>query len=116
MVQAQPAREILEREGIQVDEGLCLTEALKLNEVFIKNQKTKMPFVLLKAGMSLDGKIALKSGQSKYITGEASLKKVHHFRRDCDAILVGINTVLEDDPLLNIRFDLMEEGYYSPEK
>ncbi len=105
LVKKNIALSILEQAGIQVFYGIYGKKARRVNEVFIKNQIQKKPFVALKAGMSLDGKIALANGESKYITGQKSLKRVHQLRREYDAVLVGVNTVLQDDPELNIRFE-----------
>ena len=76
-VRSTPADILLKSAGIEVLSGLCEDEAKILNEVFIKNQIKKQPFIIMKAGISLDGKIALESGESKYITSEHSLRKVH---------------------------------------
>ena len=94
---------ILEDAGISVTEGLCEEECLNLNERFFTYLKNKRPFVVLKAGMSLDGKIATESGESQWITSEFSRAHGHELRGQLDAIMVGIGTVLADDPSLNTR-------------
>lgn len=94
---------ILEDAGISVTEGLCEEECLNLNERFFTYLKNKRPFVVLKAGMSLDGKIATESGESQWITSEFSRAHGHELRGQLDAIMVGLGTVLADDPSLNTR-------------
>jgi diaminohydroxyphosphoribosylaminopyrimidine deaminase/5-amino-6-(5-phosphoribosylamino)uracil reductase len=84
--------------------GLCEEEARRLNEVFFYYITTARPFVTLKLAMTLDGKIATHSGASKWITGESSRLKAHRLRYESDAILVGVNTVLQDDPSLDVRW------------
>jgi len=95
----------LKEAGIEVEVGVLEHEASCLNEVFFKYIQTGLPFVALKTAMTLDGKIAAYSGDSKWITGEDSRKYVHELRNIYDAILVGIGTVLKDDPQLNTRLD-----------
>lgn len=89
--------------GLEVEVGVLEKECLKLNEVFCKYISQKMPFVVLKVAATLDGKIATRSGESKWISGEASRRLVHRLRNQVDGILVGIGTVLKDDPLLTTR-------------
>lgn len=89
--------------GIEVQVGIKEKEARKLNEFFLKWIVQKMPFVTMKTAMTLDGKIATTTGESKWISGEASRAKVHQFRDLHDAILVGIGTVLADHPALTTR-------------
>ncbi len=93
----------LEAHGIEVQTGILETEARKLNEAYVKYITTKQPFVIMKAAMSLDGKIATASGKSKWITSEASRRVVHQIRDEVDAIMVGIGTVMRDDPSLTTR-------------
>lgn len=93
----------LKESGIEVQVGLLETEARKLNEGFIKRMNTGMPFVLWKAAMTLDGKIAAKTGDSQWVTGETARKEVHRLRSRTDAIMVGIGTILADDPQLTVR-------------
>lgn len=94
---------ILEQAGIEVRCGVLEEEARELNEVFLKWITTKRPFVVLKTAMSLDGKIATATGKSQWITGEAARRRGHEFRDIYDSILVGIGTVLADDPSLTTR-------------
>lgn len=93
----------LTRAGIEVEVGLCKEEAIQLNEKFFHFIQTNTPFVTIKAGISLDGKIAAKSGDSKWITSPESRQDGHHLRHEHDGILVGINTILQDNPLLTTR-------------
>ncbi|ADL12941.1 bifunctional diaminohydroxyphosphoribosylaminopyrimidine deaminase/5-amino-6-(5-phosphoribosylamino)uracil reductase RibD [Acetohalobium arabaticum] len=89
--------------GIEVESGLLEEEAKELNEAFIKYITTERPFVILKNAMTLDGKIATKTGDSKWISGEESRRYVHRLRDEVDGILVGIGTVLSDNPRLTTR-------------
>lgn len=97
--------------GLTVHVGLMENEACKLNEIFSKYITTKVPFVLLKSAMTADGKIATGVGHSKWVTGEAARAKVHELRDWYDAILVGVNTVLADNPSLTCR---LPEGGRDP--
>jgi diaminohydroxyphosphoribosylaminopyrimidine deaminase/5-amino-6-(5-phosphoribosylamino)uracil reductase len=87
---------------IQVSTGLLEKECKSLNEAYIKYITTKKPFVLLKVAMSLDGKIATSKRESKWITSEKSRERVHHLRDEVDAVMVGIGTVLQDNPNLTV--------------
>ncbi len=102
-----PATPILESWGIRVRKGLKAAESRSLNYIFFKNITQKQPWIILKVGASLDGKIALSNGESKYITHEPSRKVVHRLRQDCGAVLVGAGTVAADDPELTVRFGLL---------
>lgn len=95
--------ERLKVQGIEIIEGLLEKEGLDLNGIFFKNTLTKKPYVALKAASSLDGKISTSTGESKWITGEESRMDAQILRLEYDSILVGINTVLADDPLLTCR-------------
>jgi diaminohydroxyphosphoribosylaminopyrimidine deaminase / 5-amino-6-(5-phosphoribosylamino)uracil reductase len=90
----------LKKHGIRVETGVLERELRKMNEDFVKYITKKMPFVVVKTAQTLDGKIATKSGQSKWITSQASRDHARRLRNRFGAILVGINTVLNDDPLL----------------
>jgi diaminohydroxyphosphoribosylaminopyrimidine deaminase/5-amino-6-(5-phosphoribosylamino)uracil reductase len=94
---------ILKRAGIVVTSGVLVDEATRLNEAFNHWIVHRTPFVLVKAAMTLDGKIATASGESKWITGEKSRALGMKLRQGADAILVGVNTVRADDPGLTIR-------------
>jgi diaminohydroxyphosphoribosylaminopyrimidine deaminase/5-amino-6-(5-phosphoribosylamino)uracil reductase len=89
--------------GVTVDVGLLEEQARHLNEAFIKHVSTGMPFVIAKCAMSLDGKIATRTGESKWVTGETARAAVHRLRNEVDAILVGSRTVMLDDPGLTTR-------------
>ncbi|WP_019153477.1 bifunctional diaminohydroxyphosphoribosylaminopyrimidine deaminase/5-amino-6-(5-phosphoribosylamino)uracil reductase RibD [Robertmurraya massiliosenegalensis] len=89
--------------GIEAEVGLCKKEALQLNEKFFHYIQTNTPFVTIKAAISFDGKTAAKTGDSKWITSLESRQDVHNLRHEHDGILVGINTILQDNPLLTTR-------------
>jgi diaminohydroxyphosphoribosylaminopyrimidine deaminase/5-amino-6-(5-phosphoribosylamino)uracil reductase len=93
----------LTKAGIQVTTGILERDARKLNEVFIKYITEKMPFVIMKVASTLDGKIATREGDARWITGEKARTFVHQLRNEVDAILVGIGTVKRDDPQLTTR-------------
>jgi diaminohydroxyphosphoribosylaminopyrimidine deaminase/5-amino-6-(5-phosphoribosylamino)uracil reductase len=95
--------EALREAGVDVSVGLLEDQARVQNEVFIKYITTGLPFVVAKCGMSLDGKIATRTGDSRWVTGEESRKQVHQIRNQVDAILVGSRTVMLDDPSLTTR-------------
>jgi riboflavin biosynthesis protein RibD len=94
---------MLKAAGIEVETGLLQEQAERLNEVFLKWIMTKMPFAVMKTAMTLDGKIATAAGNSKWISNEVSRRRVHELRDVYDGILVGIGTVLADDPALTTR-------------
>jgi diaminohydroxyphosphoribosylaminopyrimidine deaminase/5-amino-6-(5-phosphoribosylamino)uracil reductase len=95
--------QLLRRAGIQVEYGVLEKEAARLNEAFNHWIVHRTPFVTVKAAMTLDGKIATPAGESKWITGEKARALATQLRRGADAILVGVNTVLADDPSLTVR-------------
>jgi len=95
--------DMLREGGLDVDVGLMETEALQLNEVSHIYHTENRPFVCLKWAMTLDGKIATRTGDSKWISNEASRTYAHQLRHRYASILVGVNTVIEDNPSLNVR-------------
>jgi diaminohydroxyphosphoribosylaminopyrimidine deaminase/5-amino-6-(5-phosphoribosylamino)uracil reductase len=96
---------ILRDEGIEVvlADGEIAARARLLNQPFRKRVRTGRPWVLFKSAMSLDGKVATRSGDSKWISGEASRNLAHQWRAQCDAVAVGVGTALADDPMLTAR-------------
>lgn len=97
--------EYLMQKGIAVSVGVCGAEAEKLNEAYIKFVKTKNPFVILKCASTLDGQVATRSGDSKWVSGPESRAYVHRLRHAVDAILVGVGTVRADNPALTARIE-----------
>lgn len=89
--------------GLQTEVGLMKSEADRLNEKYIHAMREQRPFVHLKLATSLDGRIATRTGDARWITGTASRARAHELRHEYDAILVGAGTVLADDPLLTDR-------------
>ncbi|MEX0929777.1 MAG: bifunctional diaminohydroxyphosphoribosylaminopyrimidine deaminase/5-amino-6-(5-phosphoribosylamino)uracil reductase RibD [Balneolales bacterium] len=94
---------LLREKGITVDTGILEEEAALLNEVFVFNMKFNKPFVVLKMAQTLDGYIAAPDGNSKWITGEESRIRVHEWRSTYDAVMIGRNTALTDNPHLTVR-------------
>jgi diaminohydroxyphosphoribosylaminopyrimidine deaminase/5-amino-6-(5-phosphoribosylamino)uracil reductase len=97
---------ILRDEGIEVvsADGELADRARRLNQPFRKLARTGRPWVMFKSAMSLDGKVATRSGDSKWISGETSRRRAHLWRSECDAVAVGIGTALADDPRLTARY------------
>jgi len=93
----------LRRAGLSITMGVAQREAEELNRAYCHWMKRGRPYVTLKAGMTLDGKLATASGESQWITGELSRKDGHQLRGNMDAVLVGVGTVLVDDPELTAR-------------
>ncbi len=91
--------------GIRVDLGLYADEATNINAGFIKRMAQGMPWIWMKSAASLDGKIAMANGDSKWITGIEARIDVQRLRARCQAIMTGIDTVLVDDPRLNVRYE-----------
>ena len=106
--------EILENAGIEVVTGVEEESIKELNKVFLKYIKTKRPYVLLKTAMTLDGKIASYTGDSKWITNEKSRKLVHELRSEMMGIVAGIGTVKTDDPMLNCRLEVQRPNIHQP--
>ncbi|MGL5254354.1 MAG: bifunctional diaminohydroxyphosphoribosylaminopyrimidine deaminase/5-amino-6-(5-phosphoribosylamino)uracil reductase RibD [Brevinema sp.] len=97
--------EKLTQAGIEVVEGVCEQEALILNESFFYAITHKKPYIVFKAAISLDGKIATKTGESQWISNELSRSIAHEMRSRYSAIMVGVGTVLSDDPILSSRIE-----------
>lgn len=89
--------------GIKTYVGMCQQEACEINEAYIKHVTTGLPFVVAKFAMSLDGKIATKTGDSKWITSEEARRYAHALRHTADAIMVGVNTIVADNPHLTAK-------------
>lgn len=96
--------DLLRKAGVEVETGLCETEAIQLNGPYLKRQRLGMPWVILKWAQSIDGKIATRTGESRWISGEQSRRWVHQIRGRVDAVLVGVGTVIADDPMLDCRY------------
>lgn len=103
--------QLLKDAGIEVEYGLLVDEVEEQNEIFLKYIQQKTPFVAFKYAMSLDGKIATKTGDSKWITNKKSRNFVHQLRNKYMAIMVGVNTIMSDDAHLDTRLD---EGGRNP--
>lgn len=96
---------ILRDAGIKVETGCMEQECRRLARIFLHYVETGHPLVVLKYAMTMDGKIAAYTGESKWITGKKARAHVHRVRNRCKAIMVGLGTVLADDPMLNARFE-----------
>ncbi len=96
--------EKLRLHGVEVQEGVLRRQALHVNEKFFHWVQTGLPFVLLKLALTLDGKIATRTGDSQWITGQAARRRSHRLRYEYDAIAVGVGTVLKDNPRLDVRW------------
>ena len=103
--------DLLRQVGVEVEVGVCEEKVRELNRVFLKYITTRHPWVVMKTAMTLDGKIAAASGDSKWVTGEESRRMAHELRSACMGILVGAGTVAADDPMLNCR---LEGNYRQP--
>lgn len=101
--------EILRRAGIEVSCGLFQDRLRHINRVFVKYITTKRPWVVLKSAMTLDGRIAARTGDSKWVSGEESRRLVHELRGRYSGIVAGIGTAVADDPMLNCRLDGMRQ-------
>jgi len=95
--------QVLQQAGIEVVSGVCQVEADALNRPFFHAIKTKLPWIIAKAAMSLDGKLATHSHHSQWISGKESRLHAHALRAECDAIVVGVGTLLHDNPSLTVR-------------
>ena len=97
--------DILRRNGVEVETGVLREECDAVNRVFFHFIQTKRPYVVMKYAMTMDGKIATRTGASQWITGEAARQRVHQDRHRYTAIMAGVGTVLADDPLLTCRME-----------
>ena len=104
-VVAGKGAEILKANGIKVEVGLMEKECKNLNRVFNKYMMSKLPYVVMKYAMTADGKIATVTGESKWITGDMARENVHRLRKNLSGIMVGVSTVIMDDPGLDCRLD-----------
>jgi diaminohydroxyphosphoribosylaminopyrimidine deaminase/5-amino-6-(5-phosphoribosylamino)uracil reductase len=95
----------LKDRGVDITLGVCEDKATKINEAYIKYVTTKRPFVIVKCAATLDGRIATRTGDSRWVTGEESRKYVHRLRHAADAIMVGVDTIKRDDPSLTTRLN-----------
>ncbi len=111
-LKARGGAERLKQNGIEVKIGVLEKDVNRLNEIFITNITKLKPFFVMKAAMLLNGNIAVKGGVSKWITSEKSLRFSHKLRGLYDAVIVGINTVIMDDPMLTCRI----RGYKQPKR
>ena len=91
--------------GIEVVEDFMMDECDALNPIFFHYITTKHPYVMMKYAMTADGKIATKTGASRWVTGPEAIHKVHEMRHECMSIMVGVDTVIADDPMLNCRIE-----------
>lgn len=97
--------QILRKHNIEVVSSFLKEECDMLNSIFFHYIKSKTPYVLMKYAMTMDGKIATSSGKSRWITGEKTRERVHHLRHRFMSIMVGVGTVLSDDPMLTARIE-----------
>ena len=109
--EAAGGAEALRAAGVDVSLGLLQDEAVRLNEIFFHGLRTARPFFIVKAAVSLDGRIAAADGTSQWLTGESARVAAHELRAAVDAVIVGSQTVLTDDPRLTVRL----EGYDGPQ-
>lgn len=100
----------LQQAGVAVSHGLMMAEAEALNRGFLKRMRTGFPFVQLKLGASLDGRTAMASGESQWITSPEARRDVQHLRAQASAILSTSATVLADDPVLTVRYDELDSA------
>ncbi len=109
---------ILRDEGVEVvlSRGDLADRARLINQPFRKHVRTGRPWILFKSAMTLDGKVATRSGDSKWISGESSRQLAHQWRAECDAVAVGIGTALADDPLLTSRVKRMAQPPRQPRR
>jgi diaminohydroxyphosphoribosylaminopyrimidine deaminase/5-amino-6-(5-phosphoribosylamino)uracil reductase len=105
---------MLQAAGIEATAGVLADAAEQLNAGFVMRMRQGRPWVRCKLAMSLDGRTAMASGESRWITGAAARNDVQQLRARSDAIMTGIGTVLADDPSLTVRLDDLDEGFHQP--
>mgnify|MGYP006411568711 FL=1 len=101
---------MLQDANIQVEVGLLEDKASELNRGFVKRMRTGMPFVTSKIAMSLDGRTAMKNGESKWITSDAARKDVHKLRSENQAIMTGSGTIINDNPMMTVRLNEIDSN------
>lgn len=101
---------LLQDNGIDVESDFLSAELTQMNRVFLKYIQSKLPYVIMKTAMTLDGKIATRTGDSRWVSNEQSRARVHQLRNELMGIMVGVNTVIADDPILTTRLDNGRNG------
>ncbi|MRT91562.1 bifunctional diaminohydroxyphosphoribosylaminopyrimidine deaminase/5-amino-6-(5-phosphoribosylamino)uracil reductase RibD [Ancylomarina sp. 16SWW S1-10-2] len=101
---------LLKEHGIEVESDFLSAELTQLNRVFLKFIQNKKPYVVMKTAMTLDGKIASRTGDSRWVSNEQSRARVHELRNELMSIMVGVNTVIADDPILTTRLEENKKG------
>ena len=101
---------LLQEHGIEVESDFLSAELAQMNRVFLKFIQDKKPYVIMKTAMTLDGKISSRTGDSRWVSNEQSRAKVHELRNELMAIMVGVDTVIADDPILTTRLTSNREG------
>lgn len=105
----------LRKAGIEVETGICTTQAIKLNQGYVKKRTFGKPWIVAKSAMSLDGRIALANGDSKWITGVEARAQVQKMRADSQALITGAETIRADDAIFTVRDELLlNEGAQTP--
>jgi len=101
---------LLQDNGIEVEYDFLSAELTQMNRVFLKYIQSKLPYVVMKTAMTLDGKIATRTGDSRWVSNEQSRARVHQLRNELMGIMVGVDTVIADDPILTTRLDKGKNG------
>lgn len=101
---------LLQDNGIDVESGFLSAELTQMNRFFLKYIQSKLPYVIMKTAMTLDGKIATRTGDSRWVSNEQSRARVHQLRNELMGIMVGVDTVIADDPILTTRLDNGRNG------
>lgn len=101
---------LLQENGIEVESDFLSAELTQLNRVFLKFIQSKQPYIIMKTAMTLDGKIASRTGDSRWVSNEYSRARVHELRNELMAIMLGVDTVIADDPMLTTRLNNNKKG------